>query len=91
MYRLGLEAILGIRRLGKTLQVNPCIPKGWPHFQITYRVGATVFHIRVDNPSAVNRGIKQLTLDGKVLPGNEIPLLEDGGEHQANILMGGPS
>ena len=88
MYRVGLEAILGIRRLGKTLRVNPCIPKSWPNYQITYYVGATVFHIRVDNPSGVNRGIKQVTLDGKILPGGEIPLLDDGGEHQVNILMG---
>ncbi len=87
MYRLGLEAILGIRRLGKTLQINPCIPKGWSNYQVTYHVGATVLHIWVDNPSGVNRGVKQVTLDGKVLSGSEIPLLDDGGEHQVNILM----
>ncbi|MDE3091650.1 MAG: glycosyl transferase family 36, partial [Chloroflexota bacterium] len=51
MYRLGLEAILGIRRMGQTLQINPCIPRRWQNYQVTYRVGATTFRIRVDNPS----------------------------------------
>jgi hypothetical protein len=36
----------------------------------------------------VNRGVRQVTLDRKVLPGNEIPLLSDGGQRQAHVLMG---
>ena len=27
MYRLGLEAILGISRVGNALNINPCIPR----------------------------------------------------------------
>ena len=88
MYRLGLEAILGIRRVGQALQINPCIPRRWSSYQVTYRNGETTFQIRVENPSGVNRGVKQVTLDGKVLPGNEIPLLGDGNQHQVHVLMG---
>ena len=36
----------------------------------------------------VNRRVRQVTLDGKVLPGNEIPLLDDGRQHQAQVLIG---
>lgn len=53
-----------------------------------YRVGATTFQIRVDNPSGVNRGIQQMTVDGQVLNGNEISLLNDGCQHEVHILMG---
>ena len=88
MYRVGLEAILGIRRMGNTLQIDPCIPKTWPSYQVTYRVGKTTFQIRVENPVGVNRGVKQIQLDGKVLSGNAIPLLEDGGQHQVKVLLG---
>ena len=88
MYRVGLEAILGIRRMGKLLQIDPCIPKRWRKYQVTYRADETTFHIRVDNPSGVNRGVKQTTLDGKVLPENKLPLLGDGGEHEVHVLMG---
>jgi cyclic beta-1,2-glucan synthetase len=88
MYRVGLEAILGIRRKGQTLQINPCIPRHWQNYQVTYRVGESTLLIRVENPSGVNRGIKQVELDGMRLPGNDIPLLSDGGQHKVNIIMG---
>ncbi|HZY43709.1 MAG TPA: glycosyl transferase, partial [Anaerolineae bacterium] len=88
MYRVGLEAILGIRRMGKALQIDPCIPKTWPSYQVTYRVGETTFQISVENPAGVNRGVKQLKLDGSVLNSNEIPLLDDGSQHAVHVLLG---
>jgi cyclic beta-1,2-glucan synthetase len=88
MYRLGLEAILGLRRAGRTLQINPCIPKHWPGYEVTYRDGATVYHIRVENPGGVNRGVRQVTLDGEVLPGVEVPLAGDGQPHEVRVVMG---
>jgi cyclic beta-1,2-glucan synthetase len=88
MYRAGLEAILGVRRIGKTLQINPCIPKNWGSYNLLYRIGGTSFQISVENPTGVNRGVKEMTLDGKVLGGKEVPLIEDGLAHQVNVLMG---
>ena len=88
MYRVGLEAILGIRRVGQTLQITPCIPKTWARYQVTYRVGETTFLIRVENPAGVNGGVKQIKLDGIILSGNEIPLRSDGQQHQVNVLLG---
>ncbi|HEX9075651.1 MAG TPA: glycosyl transferase family 36, partial [Anaerolineae bacterium] len=88
MYRLGLEAILGVRRIGKTLQIDPCIPKSWASYNLLYRIGGTSFQIGVENPMGVNRGIKEISLDGKVLSGKEVPLIEDGLAHQVNVLMG---
>lgn len=88
MYRAGLEAILGILRIGNVLQINPCIPKTWASYQVTYRTGATTFQISVENPSGVNRGVKQIQLDGNVLNSREIPLPDDGGQHQINVVLG---
>ncbi len=88
MYRLGLEAILGLNRVGKVLQINPCIPKDWSGYELTYRHGETSYWVRVDNPDGVNRGVKLVTLDGEVLPGEKIPLLDDGLRHEVRVLMG---
>ena len=55
---------------------------------MTYREGETIFHTRVENASGVNRGARQVTLDGKELPSNEIPLLDDGRQRQVRVLMG---
>ena len=87
MYRLGLEAILGLRRVGKVLRIDPCIPKDWSGYELTYRDGETSYRIRVENPDGVNRGVKQVTLDGEVLSAGEIPLLGDGRQHEVCVLM----
>ncbi len=88
MYRLGIEAILGINRMGNVLQVNPCIPKQWSGFEMTYRYGDAAYHIVVANPNGVNRGIKQVMVDGAILPNNKITLSGDGQQHEVKILMG---
>jgi cellobiose phosphorylase len=88
MYRLGIEAILGITRSGNLLQINPCIPKDWPEFQLTYRFGKASYKVHVENPDGINRGIREIFLDRISFPGNRIPLTDDGGEHNIHVLMG---
>ena len=88
MYRLGLEAILGVRREGDALTVDPCIPADWPGYEVTYRDGATVYQIHVENPNGASHGVKQMMIDGKDLPEKEIPLLQDGEEHKIRVLLG---
>jgi cyclic beta-1,2-glucan synthetase len=87
MYRLGLEAILGIQRAGSALHLDPCIPKAWRSYDVTYRTGAATLHIHVQNPSGVNRGILGVTMDGVILPGNEVPL-PAAGDHEVIVVMG---
>ena len=94
MYRLGTEAILGLRKVGidqdhQVLRITPCIPRNWSSYEITYRHGETTYMISVENPDGVNRGVKQVVLDGAVLPGDEIPLVDDGKEHAVRVLMMG--
>jgi cellobiose phosphorylase len=89
MYRLGIEAILGVTRLGDTLKIDPCIPANWPGFQLTYRFGRTPFLVIVENPQGVNRGVRQILLNGLPLPDNRIPLTDDGRQHEVRVLMGG--
>jgi cellobiose phosphorylase len=88
MYRLGLEAILGITRVGKALNINPCIPSHWPGYKVDYRFGATHYKISVENPDNVNYGIRQVELDGNLLPVSLIPLSDDGQQHAVRVLMG---
>ena len=88
MYRLGVEAILGLKRTGKTLQIDPCIAKEWKEYEVIYRHGETNFHIRVENPDGVNRGVKQVKLDGKPLLQKEVQLIDDHQDHQVVVLMG---
>jgi cellobiose phosphorylase len=88
MLRLGLEAILGLRRVGDALRIDPCIPHDWPGYKLTYRAGETSYQIHVENPDGVSRGVRQVTLDGDALPEGEIPLLDDGQPHEVRVVLG---
>ncbi|MFN8489340.1 MAG: glucoamylase family protein [Caldilineaceae bacterium] len=88
MYRLGIEAILGIRRQGDQLEINPCIPPQWPKFALTYRFGNTHYQVRVENPEGVSRGVKQVKVDGAELQTKAIQLHDDGQAHEVEILLG---
>lgn len=88
MYRLGIEAILGITRQGSTLKVNPCIPKIWPGFKVDYCFGKTRYRISIENPDNVNSGVDQVLIDGRVSTDNLIHLADDGRTHEVHIVMG---
>jgi len=42
----------------------------------------------VSNPERLNRGVKQVSLDGRLLPDGVIPLVDDGREHWVKVLLG---
>ncbi|MFL7867499.1 MAG: glucoamylase family protein [Anaerolineales bacterium] len=88
LYRLGLEAILGLNRQGDSLSVRPCVPKEWNSFSITYRFGEASYRIRVENPEGVNRGVQEVTLDGETLPDGVIPLKSEKANHEVSIRLG---
>jgi cyclic beta-1,2-glucan synthetase len=88
MYRVGLEAILGVRRAGETLHIAPCIPSDWPGYELVYRCGGTSYRISVENPEGVSRGVKHVSLDGETMPEAAIPLHDDGQQHTVRVVMG---
>jgi len=88
MYRVVLEHILGIRREGDVLRIDPCIPANWKTYDVILRVGSTRYSITVNNPSGINRGIRSIELDGEALQSHFIPLLADSGTHAVRVLLG---
>src|SRR3546814_3993411 len=71
MYRAGVEGILGIRREGSFLVVDPCIPSAWPGFEATVKVGSTHYDIRVEAPSHCHRDASPAVLDGLLIQRTE--------------------
>ena len=88
MYRLGVEAILGLCREDERLWIEPCIPGDWSGYRMTYQYGETTYRIEVENPNGVNRGIEAVTLDDQDVTGDGIPLVDDGKPHAVRIVMG---
>lgn len=88
MYRLGVEGILGLRREGNCLRVAPRIPDEWPGYRLSYRYGRALYHIMVERQAKGN-GVQSVWVDGQKRARPEIPLLDDGREHQVRLLLGG--
>jgi cyclic beta-1,2-glucan synthetase len=88
MYRVGLEAILGLSRQGSTFRVDPCIPSVWPEYSLVWRYGRARYQITVQNPGGWSRGVAAASLDGVPVDPGEIPLLDDGRTHDLRIVLG---
>jgi cyclic beta-1,2-glucan synthetase len=88
MYRAALEYILGFKLRGDRLRFNPCIPRFWREFEITYRRGSTTYRIKVENPGSINRGVASVELDGAIQLDDEVVLSDDGQTHEVRVVMG---
>ncbi len=94
LYRAGLEAVLGFQLRGNRLRIDPCIPKSWPGFELTFqRCGRqhaiTRYVITVENPVHVCRGVTRVELDGRALTATgEIALADDGQTHSLRVVLG---
>lgn len=88
MYRVGLEAILGLTKRGNTVSVAPCIPAAWDGFEVTYRHRSARYRIAVTNAEHVQQGVRSVTLDGTLVLGGLIVLADDDKEHTVDVAMG---
>jgi cyclic beta-1,2-glucan synthetase len=89
LYRTGMEWILGFRVRGTMLSIDPCIPRAWPGYAISFRYHSSTYEIKVENPSGVSRGVSLVEMDGKSLSGSPgIPLADDGAVHQIRVVLG---
>jgi cellobiose phosphorylase len=68
--------------------VDPRIPSSWPEFEINYRWGKSLYHLKVENPEGVSLGVIEICIDGKRVREALIPLDDDGREHAVRVLMG---
>ena len=93
MYRAGIEWILGFRLRGTRLYLDPCIPRAWRSFEITFRYHSSRYEIVVENPHGVARGVSSVELDGALLAGGSmhIPLADDGATHHVRVVLGSES
>ncbi|RYF23677.1 MAG: glycosyl transferase, partial [Comamonadaceae bacterium] len=89
MHRAGMEGILGIRREGEWLVIDPCIPASWPGFEAQVVLGEARYAIRVESPSERCAGIASAVLDGVALAcdGGALRVQIVPGEHQLVVTL----
>ena len=84
MYQLLTESLLGLRRSGNTLRVSPLLPTHWNALDIQYRFGETHYSIHCCNSPD---GTAAVVLDGQVLQGDHIALLDDRLPHTVEVTV----
>ena len=47
-----------------------------------------MYHIRVENPDAVQKGVKRVTVNGAPIPGNMLPIAAPGETVEVTVVMG---
>lgn len=84
LYRLMIESLLGITRQGNELHIKPCLPKNWPGYRVDYRFGNTLYCINI-----IQMGEREskIMLDGNVLDGAGIPLVDDGRQRVVEVSV----
>ena len=90
--------ILGIRPSFEGLIVDPCIPSEWDGYSVRRLYQGAVYHIAVDNPFHVEKGVAELFINGKELPATEhrgdtetgilLPVAAPGEEMQVRVVLG---
>lgn len=88
MLRDGIDYILGVRPTYDGLIVDPCIPAAWDGFKITRRFRGATYEIEVRNPDHVQHGAARLEMDGEVVEGSILPVVEAGRTVHVVCVMG---
>jgi cyclic beta-1,2-glucan synthetase len=88
MYRVTLEHVLGIRREGRYLRVEPCVPAAWPGYRVTLRTSGSEYVIEVENSAGTPSAVRSLTLDGHAVDGGKILIAGGSGRHDVRVVLG---
>ena len=82
-----LDYILGIQPVLGGLKIDPCLPKDWRQVEVTRQFRGADYHIRIQNPFQVSKGIDRIIVGGVRLTGNVIrPFAR--GSHFVEVTLG---
>ncbi|MCU4175194.1 GH36-type glycosyl hydrolase domain-containing protein [Carboxylicivirga sp. N1Y90] len=81
-----VQYILGIQPQYDGLLIDPCIPSDWKGYNFKRIFRGTTYNIEVKNPNGNQKGVKKIMVDGKVIDGQLIPLMEQG-EYKVIVEM----
>ena len=82
------QSILGIKPTLDGLEIDPCIPTDWTGYTVSRRFRGAVYHITVENPTGVQKGVKQLLVNGQSISGTVIPAAATGSIVEVRAVMG---
>lgn len=88
VFQAATQYILGVSSTYEGLRFDPCIPRQWGQFNIRRRFRGATYIITVRNPDSVSKGVVQVTVNGQPVTDQTVPIFNDGGQHQVEVIMG---
>ncbi len=82
------QYILGIQPTMDGLRIDPCIPSDLRSFTCDRKFRGSVYHITVDNSAGVQKGIKEISVNGLPSDSLTLPIPEKDGEFDVRVVMG---
>ena len=82
------QYILGLEPDFDGLRIDPSIPSAWDGLAATRKYRNATYDIKISNPDHISKGIKSVTVDGKAIDGNLLPVFADGNTHSVEVVMG---
>ena len=76
------EGMLGLHPDYDGLTIDPCIPKDSEGFHADRRFRGTMLHIDVRNPEHIEKGVRELRVNGNAIAGNKVRV---NGESELNV------
>lgn len=83
------QYILGVQPTLNGLSIDPCVPSDFGGFNITRKFRDVTYRIKVENPSGVQKGVKELIVDGTSYQNTTVIPYEDAKkEVDVTVIMG---
>jgi cellobiose phosphorylase len=82
------QYILGIRPQFEGLLIDPCIPSAWRQFTVKRTFRNKLFDIKVENHAGVQKGVKEIIVNGEKQTDNLIPLNLMKEKNKVHVVMG---
>jgi cellobiose phosphorylase len=87
-YQAATKHILGIRPHYDGLEIDPCIPSGWEHFEVIRNFRECTYRISVENPRNISKGVASIKVNGKKIGGTTVPLGKSGQTVTIEVTLG---
>ncbi len=81
------QEMLGVRADYDGLVIDPCLPSSWDHCEVEKSFRGADYHITIENPHHLQRGIVSLTLNGHPIKGNRLPLPKAGEQNSVTVVL----
>jgi cellobiose phosphorylase len=82
------QFILGIKPNYNGIEIDPCIPKAWEGYLVKRRFRGALYEISIKNPNHISKGVLSVTVDGRRIKGQIVPVFKDKNTHKIEVVLG---